>query len=200
MSIPISYLYLPKLLAIAPDVLHVSTGDRPPFSVVMEIAGALAVVAFDEADARDRPNGRRIELPRPEEAVATTDEQIQAKQRSAASAGAAAECRLILVMSIIGLIQLIATTRSRERKPNARAAVSRVGLLQHRARLSGYLLHAPQQEQWRQSSRINLVDMQIRYDAFAMVAVSPPRVSGFGLDLGPLKNPKTPLITHHPTT
>ena len=101
MSIPISYLYLPNPLAIAPDVLHVSTGDRPPFSVVMEIAGALAVVAFDEADARDRPNGRRIELPRPEEVVATTDEQIQAKQRSAAaSAGAAAECRLIL-MSII---------------------------------------------------------------------------------------------------
>ena len=102
MSIPISYLYLPSPLAIAPDVLHVSTGDRPPFSVVMEIAGVLAVVAFDEADARDRPNGRRIELPRPEEVVATTDEQKQAKQRSAAtcSTGAAAECRLIL-MSII---------------------------------------------------------------------------------------------------
>ena len=98
-------------------MLHVSTGDRPPFSVVMEIAGVLAVVAFDEADARDRPNGRRIELPRPEEAVATTDEQIQAKQRSA-SAGAAAECRLILVMSIIGLIQLIATSR----KPRSRSS------------------------------------------------------------------------------
>lgn len=69
----------------------------------MEIAGVLAVVAFDEADARDRPNGRRIELPRPEEVVATTDE-IQAKQRSAASAGAAAECRLILVMTILLLV------------------------------------------------------------------------------------------------
>lgn len=116
MSRPISYLNLPKLLAIAPEVLHVSTGDRPPFSVVMEIAGVLAVVAFDEADARDRPNGRRIELPRPEEVVATTDE-IQAKQRSAASAGAAAECRLILVMTIIiGLIQLIATSRKPHRR------------------------------------------------------------------------------------
>lgn len=78
----------------------------------MEIAGVLAVVAFDEAGARDRPNGRRIELPRPEEVVATTDEQIQAKQRSAAS-------RLILVMTIIiGLIQLIATSR----KPRSRSS------------------------------------------------------------------------------
>ena len=78
---------------------------------MMEIAGVLAVVAFDEADARDRPNGRRIELPRPEEVVATTDEQIQAKQRSAAS-------RLILVMTITGLIRLIATSR----KPRSRSS------------------------------------------------------------------------------
>lgn len=78
---------------------------------------------------------------------------------------------------IIGLIQLIATSR----KP-------------HRRRSSGD--NRPESISYLVDTR-SYADMQIRYDAFA-IAIAMVAVSGFdfGLGLG-LKNPKTPLITHH---